>query len=807
MELIAHTPPKPSAGEKPLPLHTYRAHIQEMLDYGLPLFDYILSFSQFQSETQERLKETFKATLMLHDLGKADEENQRILRQEATGRLPVDHIDAGVAVANNMQNRLLAWLIRGHHAPGLVNYLDERQFQKKLPRNVEHINTDKSNDYWLRGKRHKRTNIERADYVEHYKAIEKTNERLDDYLKRQITSCGHFPNIACKLPEAGLTTRLILSCLVDADHTSASHYHQNIPMKTFLPANTRWQARLQQLNHYVSQLDKTPYAQKSPRNQLREDFYQHCLTRDLPEHRLEMCSASVGLGKTTSVTADLLRKAIASNASRLFIIAPFTNILTQTVNTLRKALVLEGESAEATVIEHHHKVEFSDAAMRQYACSWDAPIIVTTAVQFFETLASAYPSRLKKLHHLVGSVIFIDESHACLPPELLAVSWKWLKQLADNWGCHIVFSSGSMVEFWHNEYLVPEARDRQVLPELLSETLVEKMKKLETQRVDYQQLGMLDKHQLVARVVDDLSIFEQQNSEKPCSLIILNTTQSSAFIAYYLAEALGEDPNKPKPLEQRQVLQLSTTITPVDRKRVIAEIERRQKASEWTMRPWYLVATSCVEAGVDLDFQLAYRERCSVASFLQTSGRVNRHGERDAAILYDFSIEKDKEINHHPNFTRSRDIFNNEYPKLVMPQADINRIVTRALQNTFLNNGKATPEKDVQSALVHAENTNNFQTVDESYRIINSETYTVITDKEIVGCLREGRFVDWRQIQNHSVQLWLKKIAHFHLTPIPNAQIDQVYSWIDTYDYNDFLGIFAGVIEVDNFFTIEGGVF
>ncbi|WP_230660569.1 DEAD/DEAH box helicase [Psychrobacter sp. I-STPA10] len=810
MELVAHTPPKAAQGSPVqnsvniatvLP-HTYHDHIQEMLEYGMPLIEYLLEFTAFDKATKEILKQTYKASIMLHDMGKLDKDNQVILRQEKQGRLPIDHIDAGVAIANKMGNELLGWVIRGHHAPGLANKSSEISFNKRIWRNID-IPRD---NYLLRGKRHHRQNLEIEDYTNHYQTIAITQQRLQDYKNQQILACGEYPIVACKLPNESLTTRIMLSCLVDADHSSTANYHQQIAMKQFCPASTKWQARLDKLTQYVNDLDQTPYANKSARNQLRHDLFEHCLNRPINASSLEMCSASVGLGKTTAVTAYLLRKAVAYDASRLIIIAPFTNILTQTVRTLRKSMVLSDEDPEETVVENHHKVEFSHKELRQYASSWEAPILVTTAVQFFETLASANPTRLKKLHNIVGSVIFIDESHACLPPELLAISWKWLKLLSEQWGCHIIFSSGSMVEFWQNAYLI-EQKDLSYIPELLSDSLLAKANQLEQQRVIYEQItNPLDKHQLITHIVEELKNFDDL---RPCSLVILNTTQSSAFIAYYLAKYLEEDTAN-LALKNRQVLQLSTALTPNDRVKIIDEIERRQKDSEWNDKPWFLVATSCVEAGVDLDFQFGYRERCSVSSYIQVSGRINRHGKRNNAILYDFVITPDDEINQHPAFKRSSEIFADKWAELEQRTTEVNQLVTRALQNDFLHKGVVTEAKKRQKSLIDAENSCDFQNVHDEYKIINSETYTVITNSSIINSLKHslklGFFVDWKDIQKHSVQLWFNKIQHFHLIPIPNAQIDNVYSWIDTYDYNDFLGIFAGVIEIDTFFEQTGGV-
>ena len=253
MELVAHTPPKvDSTVEHPkdvltvLP-HTYHDHICEMLSYGMPLIGHVLSFSSNSETLKATLAQTYKASVMLHDLGKLDEDNQVILRGEASGRLPIDHIDAGVAIANEMENALLSWVIRGHHAPGLVNKSCEKSFNKKIWRIID---IPRSN-YLLRGRRHHREELEIQDYENHYQTIAITQKRLQEYKERQIQACGAYPKVACNLPAEGLTARLMLSCLVDADHTSTAHYHLQIPMKTFLPAQARWQARLDKLADYV----------------------------------------------------------------------------------------------------------------------------------------------------------------------------------------------------------------------------------------------------------------------------------------------------------------------------------------------------------------------------------------------------------------------------------------------------------------------------------------------------------------------------------------------------------------------------
>ncbi|MCI0446474.1 HD domain-containing protein, partial [bacterium] len=158
MELIAHTPPKTSPDREP---HSYREHIEEALDYGKKIAAIMLDHCSADSEIKDSWIGAFIIAVLVHDLGKLDRENQKILTGQAKGRLPVDHIDAGVAVANGIGNELAAWLVRAHHSPGLPNKSTERKIWKRAKKRM-------NDAQWLRGKRHHReTDVEYID--EHVK--------------------------------------------------------------------------------------------------------------------------------------------------------------------------------------------------------------------------------------------------------------------------------------------------------------------------------------------------------------------------------------------------------------------------------------------------------------------------------------------------------------------------------------------------------------------------------------------------------------------------------------------------------------
>lgn len=146
--------------------------------------------------------------------------------------------------------------------------------------------------------------------------------------------------------------------------------------------------------------------------------------------------------------AHLLRLAIKNGLRHVFVVLPYTNIIKQSVEIYRRALLLPGENPKEIVAEHHHQADYVDIELRSLAMLWKSPIIVTTAVQFFETLAAHHPVRLRKLHQLPGSAIFIDESHAAVPIHLWPQIWEWLHVLTKRWKGYVVLASGSLYRFW-----------------------------------------------------------------------------------------------------------------------------------------------------------------------------------------------------------------------------------------------------------------------------------------------------------------------------------------------------------------------
>ena len=755
---VAHFSPKDRPEQPP---HDYADHVRAVQRAGLACAEAMLAYARLPQARITGYVKSLTNALVLHDIGKLTEGNQAVLRGEQAGSLPYDHVDAGVAVCKAVDDLLAAWLVRAHHAPGLASVADENKLGRRLGK-----------ENLLRGKRHDRDGVDTQSIQEHLALIQETDELAGGLLSIHATIFGKkLEKHSTPKPDDALMMRLLLSCLVDADHGDTANYYLGGDDDA-ISVTCKWQERLDKLQTVVGNMQ----GRDKDRQKLREELFQQCLS-DTSSEAITTCAAPVGLGKTTAVTANLLKKASLHGLRRIFVIAPFTNVISQTAERLRDYLVLEGEDPFAVVAEHHHWAEFSRRELRQYAQRWQAPVVVTTAVQFFETLASASPTNLRKLHALPGSAVFVDEAHACVPPKLMRQSWFWMRRLAENWSCHFVLASGSLINFWQEPHIVGDELVTR-LPGIFKDSFYQKAQRAERKRVHFKRLsqGKAIGKQRLLEAIDSQEI-------KGSRLVILNTVQSAAVIAQALQLKLQPDLSDDCPLSERIVLHISTALTPADRERIIGELMARQKAeSRWKNRNWYLVATSCVEAGVDLDFDTGFRERCSVTSFLQTAGRINREALNPGSVLYDFALKTgdDDGLLAHPAFKDAIAVFDKLWERLVDAEKNLDALSTTALICEIQR-----AEEMNTSRLDKNEQNCNFPQVQKDFKLIASNTITAVVSDEIYDKLMKNIPLHYRDLQQNSVQIWRNKIEKFGMTPIDQAA--QLYKWNYRYDAN-FLG-------------------
>lgn len=706
------------------PRQPYLEHVLHVLERGLCYLRKVLNYAQ--NWDAESICRIFKLAAEYHDLGKLDDENQSVLSgDKKASRLPIPHADAGVAHLLAQGAPTSALLVFAHHA-GLPDYnsIDDMR-NKKIQQHVDIV--------------------------------------LPEYLARHDASVR--PKIVVKssakdAPELKPPdVRVLFSCLTHADHGDAARASNEDP-QWVEPPKLRAVERLEALRRYVDGLESE--SDDTDRNRLRTAFFAAC-ARSQNDSSITICDAPVGTGKTTAVMARLLSKAKHLGLRRIFVILPFTNIITQSVRIYRKALVLPGERSEDVVAEIHHRADFEDISSRKLTALWDAPIVVTTAVTFFETLASATTSTLRRLQNLPGSAVFLDEAHAMLPAKLLPLAWQWIQHAASAWSCHWVLASGSLCHFWELE----EFGNPICLPNIISTMQKEQLHDFEVVRV---------RHPIHpnAMTLDDLANWMDM-LEGPV-IVVLNTVHTAAAAAHAAVAVFGEE----------NVMHLSTALTSRDREATLTSVRTRLQNRKDSR--WCLFATSCVEAGVDLSFRTGVRECASLLSLLQLAGRVNRNSEYKKADVWTIILDANGSgVTKNPAFDVSSRILHDLFdPKKNIPISPA--LCTEAMLR------EVRESAGISAELVKQESIYGFKTVEEKFKVIEDHSQLAVIDKQLIQKIRKYEDVSWREIQNGSVRVRekiLKNLAIQESQRFPGL-------WLWDAEYSPFLGYMEAVLKLQN---------
>lgn len=714
--------PLAHSARKNYPPQTYEAHVRGVCERA---GKYAAEAECYSVKANGILSTIVRDSALLHDLGKLEERNQSVLCEQSRRRrhLPVDHTDAGSAALQKMGSGCAAMLVYSHH--------------QGLP--------DLSTEFAARG-----CSIFRNGNAE---VRAETDAALPALLRQHEALFPRKPNkeVQAYDGDPAVFLRMALSCLADADHgdTAAAFGQTEKAMPELRP-----QERLAALDHYVSKFGET-----DERSSLRRELYLSC--RSAEAHSgFSVCGSPVGSGKTTAVMAHLLEQACKRNARRIFVVLPYTSIIRQSVDIYRKALVLPGETPEDVVAELHSRADFEDIETRYLTALWRAPIVVTTAVAFFETLSSHNPAALRRLHELPGSLIFVDEAHSALPLRLLPLAWHWMNVLSDEWSCYWVLASGSLVRYWELQPLSGLSMPRPEIAELVRPDLQRELSRYESSRITFRWREKPIGRKELAEWV--------QEAPGP-RLLILNTVQSAAVIAADMAAEFG----------QTHVEHLSTALTPEDSGNTIDRIRRR--LADPDDADWTLVATSCVEAGVDFSFRTGFREISSLLSLLQAAGRVNRHGRNTEAVMWSFSLQDDSMLPKNPALDVSAAVLRSYFQKRLPITPELS---TRSMQDELVR------DDSCMSAIcdfAELEAEQQFRTLAQKFRVIDQKTVLAVPDDSMVSAIAEGR-ASWQELQRHAVSVRKEKIVLWHLREIA----DGIYQW--TLGYDSFLGYMHGVL-------------
>ncbi|MCW3474919.1 CRISPR-associated endonuclease Cas3'' [Limobrevibacterium gyesilva] len=394
-------------------------------------------------------------------------------------------------------------------------------------------------------------------------------------------------------------TRMIFSCLIDADRTAAAAFdtrsggvqevdHPSIAMlQTALDA---WMARRA--------------VAPSRLNTLRDDVLRAATARAAEPQGVFTLTVPTGGGKTLTSLAFALAHARAHGLDRVVVVIPFTSIIEQTAKVYREALGALG----GAVLEHHSAFEMEKEGtwaeqrvgpdrLRLAMERWDSPIVVTTAVQFFESLFSDRPSRCRKLHSLARSIVVVDEAQT-MPLPLLRPCVAALKELARNYGSSVVLCTATQPA------LAAPAPDKAGFPGGFKapRELAPDVPALfaALRRVTVRDIGTQDDAALAARI-----------AASPQALCIVNQRAHARALFQAICALPG-------------ARHLSTCMHSVHRARVLAKIRADLREG----RPCRVISTSLIEAGVDVDFPIVLRASAGLDQIAQAAGRCNREFKR-----------------------------------------------------------------------------------------------------------------------------------------------------------------------------------
>ena len=326
-------------------------------------------------------------------------------------------------------------------------------------------------------------------------------------------------------------------------------------------------------------------------NQIRYSILQQCLNASNIDGKIFSLTVPTGGGKTWSSMAFALHHAKRFNKERVIYVIPFTSIIEQTVDVFRSVF------GEGNVLEHHSNVDYaslkegeSEDFLKKSSENWDIPIIVTTNVQFFESLFAYKTSKCRKLHNIANSVIVFDEAQM-LPIQYLKPCTRMISELTQNCRDTVLLCTATQPNlqrfFGDNE-----------IHEIIHSP-AELFIKLKRTKIEIE--GKCEVRELVEKIKEYKQV-----------LCIVNLKKR----AYELFHEFECD----------HVFHLSTNMTPNHRREVLAVIRKRLNEG----LPSIVISTTVLEAGVDIDFPVVFRECAGLDSILQAAGRCNREGKRKA---------------------------------------------------------------------------------------------------------------------------------------------------------------------------------
>lgn len=720
----------------------YIAHINEYTDA-------IQTVQQHSFQTAVLCREyaipAFKDFLyvigLLHDIGKYMVEFQKRIRGE---QIRVEHSTCGALAAGslfpNVMGLMMQFCIAGHHS-GLPD--------AGFPNDTQELGT-------LYG----RLKREFSDYSEYKRELEIPSVDFGAWAEFVAGDCRKDQEL--QIDKFAFLTRYAFSCLVDADSTDTADFCREEERPRALRSD--FQACLDRVNARLSAFVCRTNLQKA-RSALQAQAFRNA-DRDAEIYLLNM---PTGSGKTLASVKIALERALAGKKKRIIYVIPYNSIIDQTVD------VFEGLfGGELEILRHQSTFSYEDAedqdedyrkAATLAAENWDAPFIVTTAVQFFESVYANKRGKLRKLHNMADSILVFDEAHL-MPQSYLQPCLQSIAFITRYLNSEAIFLTATMPDFENliHKYALPDSK----IFNLIQDTSLFG----EFQKCRYEYIGEVEADALL-----------EKSSQSPSSLVIVNSKKA--------ARQLFRECSTGKKYH------LSTYMTPYDRKRILQEIREELNRLEKDY-PTYeavpkerritIIATSLIEAGVDLDVYTVFRERSGLDSILQAGGRCNREGRRAIADVFVFDFA---------DYTRRAPIEEkgNLAKELLGKYEDISKPLCIAEYYDTLYFMK---QEEIQKNAMHKMCSKirwlPFKEYAEKFELIDSKTVSVVVvrdekSRELAEHLRYTKSVNTRMLQNYVCTVYQKELENLIKQHVVEDYGTGVYCLTNLDYYDEQIGI------------------
>lgn len=509
--------------------------------------------------------------------------------------------------------------------------------------------------------------------------------KLLTYIPKEISEVNDSI-LSQKLPfkDGTLLIRMLFSCLVDADRLDTESF-----MAPDISKNRENQKidSMETMENKLSQYLETLQSQSKPSkvNSIRKKVLQSVNDKATLEPGFFSLTVPTGGGKTLSSLSFAIKHSLQHNKKSIIYAIPYTSIIEQNAKVFKSIL------GDKNVFEHHSSIEVEDDKAnifnRLLSENWDHPLIVTTNVQFFESLFSAKTSKTRKIHNIANSVIILDEAQM-LPPDFLQPILNCLKELVDNYNATVIFCTATQPAFGSHKTLSSNFSGIDSIQELAPdpEQLHQDLKRV---KIHYSYTEIWDWETLSKKVQSEHS-----------ALVIVNRKDDAIEIY--------------KNLEGNKY-HLSTNMCPQHRLDTFAKIKENLGNKESI----YVVSTQLIEAGVDLDFPVVFRAMSGLDSIAQAAGRCNREGKLEGlGNVYVFETERKSPRGH---LFQAETVGRNCLKSLTDPLHP-NSFTSYFEELFWVKGDERLDSKDIE----YLKKTYQFESISNAFRLISEDTVSIL---------------------------------------------------------------------------------